>query len=386
MSNMSKKLWVFGFLFIVVSGLIAVAITVIRIDPYFHYHKPDTAKYFYRLNNERDQNNGITKNFDYDGLISGSSMGENFRTSEAEALFGGRFIKVCYSGSAWGEIRANLEVAASHNPNLKTVIWGLDMSAFEKDRDWRTVKGKDYHFYLYDDLWWNDTPYLFNRDVVFYRLYRMIRDSRKPGFQPGITSFDSYANWMRSYRFGHNSVLPEGLPVRKIPKQKKATQEEVNLVRTNIQENVTDFATRYPNITFYCFITPYSAAWWGDRLTEGTLNRKIRLERAVIEELLEYDNIRLFSFNCLPEVTADLNNYKDYVHYGEWINSLILRCMSEGRFLLTRENYKEYLEEERHLYSTMDYSCLTDQEDYENDYDAVAIADSLVSCLLTLPS
>lgn len=52
---------------------------VIMVDPFFHYHKPDTATYFYSLDNERSQNDGIIKNFKYDAVITGTSLVENFR-------------------------------------------------------------------------------------------------------------------------------------------------------------------------------------------------------------------------------------------------------------------------------------------------------------------
>lgn len=58
----------------------------------FHYHAP--LKFLsYPLVNERYQNNGIVRHFDYDSVITGTSMTENFKTSEAQKLFGSDFIK-----------------------------------------------------------------------------------------------------------------------------------------------------------------------------------------------------------------------------------------------------------------------------------------------------
>ena len=114
-----KKAWVIGYLVIVIVVLTIIAFKTIYVDPFFHYHAPNTDVYFYSLNNERSQNNGITKYFEYEGIITGTSMTENFKTSEAEAIFGVKFIKVPYSGGTYNEINRNLEVAASQNPRLK---------------------------------------------------------------------------------------------------------------------------------------------------------------------------------------------------------------------------------------------------------------------------
>lgn len=64
----------FGFVIIVLS---IIGGWVYKIDPYFHYRKPNVDGYFYTLYNERSQNNGISKHFDYDALITGTSMTEN---------------------------------------------------------------------------------------------------------------------------------------------------------------------------------------------------------------------------------------------------------------------------------------------------------------------
>ena len=89
---MKEKRWIIGYFIIVIIALSIVALRTIIIDPYFHYHAPNTEAYFYRLNNERSQNDGITKRFDYEGMITGTSMTANFKTSEADELFGIKFI------------------------------------------------------------------------------------------------------------------------------------------------------------------------------------------------------------------------------------------------------------------------------------------------------
>ena len=185
-----KKFWVIGFLVIVITALAVVAYEVITVDPFFHYHAPDIDAYFYPLNNQRSQNDGISRHFDYEGLITGTSMTENFKTSEAEALFDFRFIKVPYAGATYNEINYSLTAAASHNQKLKYIIRGLDMYMFFDDSGrWRTELGS-YPTYLYDDNWFNDAEYVFNRDVLFSRVYPMLKEHDSPDFIGGITTFE----------------------------------------------------------------------------------------------------------------------------------------------------------------------------------------------------
>ena len=78
---MKEKLWITLFAATAGAGILAVALCVLQVDPFFHFHRPDTAAYYYELNSERYQNDGISRYFDYDALITGTSMSENFRTT-----------------------------------------------------------------------------------------------------------------------------------------------------------------------------------------------------------------------------------------------------------------------------------------------------------------
>lgn len=50
----------------------------------------------------------------------------------------------------------------------------------------------------------------------------------------------------------------------------------------------------------------------------------------------------------------------------------MLRYMHDEKYQLTPNNYLNYLEEERQFYKNYDYTLLTNQEDYLNDYYAAA--------------
>ena len=60
---------------------------MVIFDPYFHYHgKISGLKY--RIYNERYINPGILKHFEYDAIITGTSMNQNFKTSTMDQIFG----------------------------------------------------------------------------------------------------------------------------------------------------------------------------------------------------------------------------------------------------------------------------------------------------------
>ena len=130
----SNRKWSITFLSVVFFLIVGLGAVTVVIDPYFHYHAPlDSLEYL--IDDERYQNDGIIKKFDYDAVITGTSMTELFKTSEMDALFGTQSIKVPYSGATYKEINDNLENALRYHPELKMVVRGLDMNRFLAKRD-----------------------------------------------------------------------------------------------------------------------------------------------------------------------------------------------------------------------------------------------------------
>ena len=374
MSKRKAIIWVASFALLVIALLTTIAYWMIRIDPFFHYHKPRTNEYFYTLDNERSQNDGIIKHFDYQGLITGTSMTQNFKTSDAELLWKGlKFIKVPFSGASYKEINDNIATAIKYNPKLEVIIRGLDLGMFFNDKNSMRFDLGEYPTYLYDNDVFNDVQYVFNRDVIFSRAIPMTEANDEPHFRGGITSFDQYSNWMNKKTFGRNTLYPNGVSSIKLCEPVHLSDQERETIIENIHQNVTSLADENPQIKFLYFFTPYSIQWWGSLAdgSNGNIYKHIEAEKVIIEEIIQHKNIKLFSFNNQAKITTDLNNYKDWSHYGEWINSLILHFIYENRCLISIDNYKEYLEDELLLYTTFDYEKLNEQTDYDDDYDAM---------------
>lgn len=370
---MKSKIWLIGYFIIIVCTLVVIGGQVVRIDPFFHYHEPNINSYYYVLDNERSQNDGISKHFQYNAMITGTSMTRNFKTSEFDDIFGVNSIKVPYSGGSYKEINNNISRALSHNRDLKIIVRGLDMGHFLWKADYMRTDLGAYPTYLYDNNILNDVNYVFNRDVIFNRVYAMMNANDADDFQPGITSFDDYGNFMAWTQWGVHTVYPEGVNYLGIGEPIHLSQEEKMIIDENVEKNVTSIAEQYPNVTFYYFFPPYSAAWWQVQVEGGTIYKQIEAEQYIIEKILQYSNIKLYSFNNRTDIITNMNNYKDSFHYGSWINSLILKWMHEGEYQLTWDNYKEYIESELKFYSTFDYGALENQIDYENDYYAEAL-------------
>ena len=348
------KKWGIGLICSFLFVLLAVGIFMVIVDPCFHYHKPiDGVEY--SLENERYQNNGIVKHFEYDAIITGSSMTECFRPSQMNEIFGVNAIKVPYSGGSYKEVNDNLIVATEHNSNIKVVVRCLDAMRFFDDKDY--LDYGNYPTYLYDKNIFNDVSYLYNKDLFIMALQSVIGHNQN---QAAKMSFDEYANWDKDHSYGMNAVLANyNWRVFEVPQtQKQMTEEDYERLRGNIEQNVIALAKENPQIEFYIYISPYSVYcmdyWW----RMGELEKRLQAEKYVIELLLPYENIHISSFNTEYDVIGDANNYRDLAHHREEMNTQILYWLAEGSHELTYENYEDYCNEMWEHYTNFDFNSL----------------------------
>lgn len=358
--QLTSKKWLTAFAVCIVALLAVVTRVTVIADPFFHYHAPYTDRFYYSLDNERSQNDGIMRHFTYDALITGTSMTQNFKTSEAEKLFGGTFVKLPYAGASYKELNEGIRKAIAYNPAIRTVIRSVDPTDFFTHKDTMRIDMGDYPEYLYNDFPLDDVQYVWNREILFWRSYQLFRRARA-GNAPGIDSFDTYSRWQEMYegKFGAPYALAGRTAFEEPKETVPFTEEDARMLKENLEQNVISVCRENPDVTFYYFFPPYSVAWWGQMREMGELERRFAAEELALSLLLEAgENVRVYSFNNLPEITTNLNNYMDSMHYGEWINSVMLYYMQQDVGRITAENAEAYLEEVRKLYEPFDYRSL----------------------------
>lgn len=334
-----------------IAVLLVILLMMVVVDPYFHYHDM-TPGFRYRIYNERYINDGIVKNFKYDTIITGSSMNQNFKTSQLDELWGVKSVKVPYSGAGFREIKENLERAHESNSEMKYVLWGIDYNGLFREADWRQYT--DYPEYLYDNNLLNDVSYVWNKELIFQGLVTSLLMTLQG---EETTSFDEYSSWDRSG--GWESISRTYWRSEEIlPMKTELTEEEEQMVRENIDTNIVQLAKAYPDTKFVLFYTPYSALYWESIYRDGLLEKQLLCEKITTEMLLECDNIYLFNLSQETELTGDVSKYCDKEHYVADINGVILQWLTEGRGLVTKENYEEMIAWEREYYTNYNYDIL----------------------------
>lgn len=352
MLNSGRK-WATVFLISFYGLLFFVGALTVIVDPYFHYHKPiDSLQY--EMNDERYQNNGIVKNFVYDAIITGTSMTQNFKATELDKLFGVQTVKVTFNGASYKEINDNLVIALEKNPDIKMIVRCLDYNYLIASANQMNYAEETYPRYLYDDWYYNDVKYIFNKSVLFGPTYRVLEYTKEGG---KTTTFDEYKYWGDSYTYGRDAVAATYTRPDKVEKIPLSENDYKN-IQENLMQNVIALAKENPEVDFYLYFSPYSIYFWDKMERSGTLEKYLDAEKYAIELLLQCENIHLFSFQTQTDIICNLDNYKDTIHYSPEINSYILSCMKSGENEITYENYEEYCLKVREFYMNYDYDKL----------------------------
>lgn len=350
---MKWKRWLTGFLAIVLAGLTGCAALVIFVDPFFQYHKP-LAWFPYLVDNQVNQNPGLARNMDYEGVLLGSSMTTAFNTDWFEEVLSIKTQKLSYNG-AYPKDEANIMdvIFEAKGDSVKAVFMAVDertCSAGVEETKFPITDAK----YLYDSNPFNDAKYLWNKDVLLNYILRPLADP-----EDASDWSELYKPWWTDEYYEKAPVLMYYTPAEI---KEEALPEDYFLegLYANLEKNICPYIEAHPETEFYIFYPPYSILYWNDIQRSRELDAVIKRLEVMTERFLGYDNVRVFSFLNQRDIILNLNNYADYTHYHKDICRYITDCFGTGECELSLENYKEHFADLANLAATYDYESIWD--------------------------
>ena len=351
--KMQPKRWLAGFAGIFLAGLTGCMALVIWVDPFFQYHKP-LAWFPYLVDNQVNQNPGLAKHMEYDGILIGSSMTASFNTDWFEELMGMKTQKLSYNGSYPKDLSNIMQlVFDAKGDQVKAVYMAVDQSTFSADPEETKFPVTDY---LYDDNVFNDVPYLLNKDVLLDYILRPLADRKDASdwaelYKPWWTDeYYNKANVLMYYEAAEEKQEEEAL----------AADYFKDAVEENLQKNILPYIEAHPETEFYIFYPPYSILFWNDVTREKELEAVIGRLEYMTERLLNYENVHVFNFLGKEDIICNLNNYADYMHYHKNVCRYITECFATCENELHPENYGQAFDEIRTLAMSYDYPAIWD--------------------------
>ncbi len=319
---MNRKQWAaltLSLLGLSVSGTIAL---VAAVDPFEVYHK--ATAFIPPISNGTQiySNAGIAKNYPYDSVVIGSSMTENFRPTQLNALLGGQFVKLCVNAGSSFNHKQMMDMAfATHD--VRRVLYGVDVEALTYFYKTPKCEMPDY---LYDNNLFNDVAYWFNKSVLVTYIPKCLATLG----QSDPDQIDTMYSWGDLYPYGKEAALAGIAFGTGEAEQANAEAGLSQQTKLNLLYNFLPFVEEHPDTQFMFFFPPYSAAHWYQFYTQGQMEYHLQQKKALAEALLPYANVTVYDFQARTEWICDLNQYIDAKHYGPDINAAIAEEMAAG--------------------------------------------------------
>ncbi len=330
---MTAKKWLISSASFLMIAFVLCSLITYYVDPFFQYRVTDN-RYFI---NERFCAPGLIKNYDYDTIIIGSSMTQNFDMDYFREKLDCQPLHIGIGGMQDEDL-------------LKYVLLANDIG-----------KAKDY--YLCVDIHdfsreseSNVVDYLMKSDIISHAQYALSYESlfrfipidiacgilTETGYPlpkafSSKSSIDSFGYWGDEYEFGEKIVLDSyggGVTV---------TDVDLNNLYERMINSIDDFFSQLDfdsTERYHFFFPPYSSLYWYNARKEGYMDIFFDAKEYFIEKAIEY-GASVYDFQS-ADFTTDLNNYRDITHYKPEFNDWMTDCFSDGSNRVTDKTYYQY--------------------------------------------
>lgn len=315
--------------------LLAIASVVAFVDPFFVYHKP--VKGLKEIQTiHQYQVPGVLRNFDYEGVLLGSSVVMGMNTTQlAEKYDCNKVVKAVANSAPAVTLKYFLDLTFD-SQDVKYIFYGLDVFSFHYEEDTLAMPDEVKHLNNKNPI--DDVKYLWNGDVLGSKIPEMVFKSRTP-YDPGMAySFNQWKPNGAEYVLAqYNSEKAQSQEMKAADYQFDIAKKGIDLLNEKVKQN--------PETTFVFFTPCYSVVWWDRAYDTGMYESYLHTLDYALSVLLENENVEIYAVNFNnSEYITDLNKFTDVVHGSTEITNMMLEELGNEEQKITKGNYKEQLE------------------------------------------
>jgi hypothetical protein len=302
--------------------LIAVAAIDFVVDPFQHYRKPTWYEPRFYRTLQRHIDPGMAKNYDYDTVITGSSMMENYSNAEASRILGGKAIDLAMGAATAYELRHLLDTILATG-KARHIVFDVNFNAFAGSPTAQVVP-EPLPLYLYDAAWWNDGRYLLQAQTLL-RSLEILAGAGARHLRPA----DRPWAWSEEYAFSQQAVL-RGLDLGDINRDFRQGPRTLEGMRASFEANLLPLFRAHPEVRFSLVYPPYSALVWKDFAQRRQVDVSLAFKRYVFDAVQSLPNVALYDFQARRDWVTNLDHYKDIYHFNPAISRAMLESIVAG--------------------------------------------------------
>lgn len=304
------------------------------VDPFFQFRAKPGTRYFL---NPRFITGGLAKNYDYNTVVLGSSMTQNFnlnilRNIDAES----KPVKLSTGGMNCLEMEYIYSFIKKEQ--VKTFIINIDIPPFNA-----TFEEVRYPQCLYENGIMNKLKYLYGYETfvrftpidIGLTIYLKDKKNITPEYDMK-TNIDNVGNTSLDVHYGADYVKQLYLSGWTV------LEQTLKDMQPRMQNRLDSMLARmspdkYLDAEYIFVMPPYSALYWYYTKQQGYYDEFINFTRYISKSISKYNNARIAFFFDIDEIT-DLNYYADITHFNPAISDKILKNINNPVYTLDSLN------------------------------------------------
>ena len=314
------------------------ALTVFIVDPMQHYRKATLYKpYSFE---ERYMAWGMLKHYEFDSVLIGTSVTENFTKNYVDKNLKLNILRVPFAGASAYEENLLMEEALK-NKKLTTILYGLDIFSFQGKKNRLEYGEGTIPYYLKNNTLIDDYKYLLNIDIFFVDNSKIIL-SNYFHIKPYKIDYNKFWNWHERHQVPPKECINAYKSLRE---KKRQLGFKPELLKSSFNANILPHIQKNQNVKFVIFFPPYSILNWKLREEEGVFNEMLKFKKYLLNTLVKYDNVILYDFQDIKEITHNRANYIDPIHYSSKINRWIIEEIKNNNHQVKKSTINFHLQE-----------------------------------------
>jgi hypothetical protein len=342
---------------------LAIAVLIIvYTDPYSVMWDSPASKGLGYSNFQRIQNAGIIRKIfyseddRYDAIVIGTSMTENMDENAVKRATASKGVVRLSIGGGTAKEQALTATYALSSNRISTVVWGLNTSTWNRNRDNEWHHTLDFYTEIYDEYPINDFRYYTNIDILRESL--KVLDKEKFGFHYTLEGRNKWRPerknkfdyWSTSENLDKN-VTPHIVPAISLETIDLRLNHQFKAIDTHLQPIIEQYCNT--EINFIFFVPPYSLLYYRT-LSKFWLIQSIYFPRRVLQHINDCRNMTLYGFSHIGEIVGNIKYYMDFNHYSKHVDDIIVESFLSRENILSLDNIDSY--EESMITSINNYS------------------------------
>lgn len=339
---MRLKQFIFKVILATLIALLPLSLVNYIVDPYQFYRQPEFYKPIY-FNDQRYQNPGLARSQDYSFAIIGTSMTDNFLPSYVTKILDSKTVKLSMMGASIFEEKLMVDVVTKAK-KADTILLELNYFSFRGDTKRVTETGKGFPHYLYKKGIVSDLKYICNPEILLKSYQVLLKHYKNKSHYTMVENLEELNTWYYNSKFAKENAIKDWNLAQNDVKRADPEEFKWEYLKANADKNIIEQLKRNPQTEFLLFYPPFSILAHEFLDKRGLFQDEIRLKAYIFEECKELENVKIYDFQDIEEITHNLDNYRDMTHYSIHINEYIIKAIANQEHMVNGNNIDIKLE------------------------------------------